>query len=87
MVFIQELESLNQADDQENRDKAQRGSIDRLTAQLPIDQQGQDRESQEYVEDEHSYYPFGSPRPHWRRTLPTVTSPRYDREADLDIPV
>jgi hypothetical protein len=47
----------------------------------------QDRESQEYVDDEHSYYPLGPPQPHWRRTLPTVTSPRYDRGAELDIPV
>ena len=57
MAFAQKLVGLNQADDRQDRDEAQRRGIDGAGGQLPVDQQGQDRKTQNDIENDHLYHP------------------------------
>ena len=57
MALAQKLVGLNQADDRQDRDEAQRRGIDRAGGQLPVDQQGQNRKTQNDIENDHLYHP------------------------------
>ena len=81
MAFAQKLVRLNQADDHQDRNEAQRRSIDRASGQLPIDQQGQNGKTQNDIEDDHLYHPSacGPDRAPQGPTVQATLVQRYDR--------
>jgi hypothetical protein len=58
MALAQKPVRLHQADDHQDRNEAQRRGIDRAGGQLPVDQQGQNRKTQNDIENEHAYHPL-----------------------------
>jgi hypothetical protein len=68
MILAQEPVGLKHANDQQDRNEPQGGGVHGADRQLPVNQEGQDRDSEDDVDIEHGYHPFGVAAVHDART-------------------
>ena len=59
MILTQEPVGLKQANDQQDCNEPQGRGVHGADRKLPVDQEDQGRESEDNVDDEHGYHPFG----------------------------